>query len=71
MINNGKCPQCKNTVTSVKIESIIASTALIGGRDFNAVSYSCKSCGTILSVQMDPIALKSDTVAEIIDALRK
>lgn len=71
MINNGKCPKCERIVTSVKIESITASTSLIGGRDFNAVSYCCKSCSTVLSVQMDPIALKSDTVAEIIDALRR
>lgn len=71
MINAGKCPKCESTITSVKVETITAKTALIGGAEFKAVSYCCISCNTVLSVQMDPIALKSDTVSETIEALRK
>ncbi len=66
MINSGKCPKCEKTISSVKIEEVTASIG-IGGSDWNAISYCCKSCNTVLSVQIDPIAIKTD----ILNALGK
>jgi len=62
MINAGKCPKCEKLVSNVKIESVTASTSLFGGTKWNAISYVCMFCNTVLSVQIDPIAIKTDTL---------
>jgi uncharacterized protein with PIN domain len=64
MFNTGKCPKCEKVISSVKIEEIPASTGP-GGAEWNAVSYCCKSCNTVLSVQIDPIAIKTDTLSAL------
>ena len=66
MINSGKCPKCENNISSVKIEEVPASIG-IGGVEWKAISFCCKSCNTVLSVQIDPIAIKTD----ILNALGK
>jgi hypothetical protein len=38
---------------------------------WTGVSYSCASCGHVLSVGVDPMAIKRDIVEEIADLLRK
>lgn len=48
----------------------IAVSAMPGSR-FNSVKYSCPSCGNVLNVGVDPVALKSDIVSEILQALGK
>jgi len=69
MPNVGKCPKCKKTVSNVTIEDI----KMYVGREarWRGISYLCQSCKTVLGVQMDPIALKADIVAELVRALRK
>ncbi len=61
-MNNGICPKCNKTITYVNIQSL---DAVFGMNRYKSVSYLCPLCRTILSVQMDPIALKSSTVAAI------
>ena len=58
-----KCPKCDRIVIEVRADEIS-----IGGR-WHGVSYNCPFCFTILSVAVDPVSLKTDTVAEIEDAL--
>jgi hypothetical protein len=41
------------------------------GKSWNAVSYQCPHCHTVLSVEIDPIALKSDIVSEVTDGILK
>ena len=38
---------------------------------WNGVKYVCGSCGYILSVAIDPIAVKTDIVEEVLEALGK
>ena len=62
------CPKCSAAILSVNVREIpirAIRTEWVG------VSYSCPSCDVLLSVGIDPIALKSDTVDEILDRLRK
>lgn len=66
MINSGICPKCESVVSSVRIEEVTASTG-IGGTEWKAISYCCKSCDSVLSIQIDPIAIKTDTVNELKD----
>ena len=66
----GKCPKCDKVVAHVKIESVQARSG-IGGEAWVGVNYLCPSCNTVLGTGIDPVALKTDTVAEIVAALRK
>lgn len=67
-MNNGRCPKCNAPISSVSIESISVKAK---PSNWNGVSYLCPSCNCVLSVAIDPIALKSDIVEEILDRLRK
>jgi len=60
------CPKCEKPVTSVTIDSVDVAT---GTRTYKGVSYTCPSCHCVLSVAIDPVALKADTVSEILKAL--
>lgn len=60
----GKCPKCEKTVSRATIGEIEASVG-IGHRRWRAVSFNCPSCSTVLGVQIDPIAIKADIIAEL------
>ena len=64
----GKCPRCENLVTQVSLAEVSIPSMQTTWR---GVTYSCVSCGAVLGVQMDPLALKSDTIEETVAALRK
>lgn len=71
MITTGKCPKCENvpltvTLQEAKIKQPGASTTWAG------VLYVCPNlqCQTILGVGIDPVALKADTVHEVVQQLR-
>lgn len=68
MINNGKCPKCETVITSVRIEDVDVKVGWESA--WKGISYCCPHCNTIISVQIDPVALKTDTVNEIIKKLR-
>lgn len=61
---NGKCPKCEKILNNVRIALVDCKEGL-AGRSWRGVSYACPFCNTILSVQIDPIAIKTDIVAEI------
>lgn len=58
-----KCPYCDATVHSVSIHKVTGNVLM--GSAWNCVAYSCQACHKVLSIQMDPIALKHDTVQAI------
>ncbi len=63
-----KCPKCETNVDRTVMHQLDAYS---DGHPWNAVAYLCPSCGCVLGVQLDPLALKSDLVAEILKALGK
>jgi transposase-like protein len=63
MIHTGKCPKCDAVMPTVKIQGVTARELM--GSSWNAISYQCPTCETVLSVEIDPIALKSDIVNEV------
>ena len=71
MIKLGKCPKCEQHISSVKIEHVDVKEGIIGPASWHGVSYLCPSCNSVLSVQIDPIALKADIVSELFERLRK
>jgi hypothetical protein len=64
----GTCPRCSNAVTFVRMEDVRVHSV---GERWNGVMYVCSSCDCVLSVAIDPIALKGDVVHELVEALRK
>jgi phage FluMu protein Com len=71
MPNTGKCPHCNKVLSEVKLEHINATLNPITGPIWHSASYVCPHCHSILSVQIDPVALKADTVKEVLKALGK
>ena len=69
MINAGKCPKCDKKITNVKIEDIKVGT-VGSAKKLRGSSYLCSSCNAVLSVQIDPVALKSDIINGVLEKLK-
>lgn len=71
-MNSGKCPYCKKTISKVYVEAItIEQAPLSQGAAYKGVTYLCPGCRAVLSVSMDQISLKQDTISGVVDRLRK
>jgi hypothetical protein len=64
----GKCPKCEALVNNVTCNAVQVNAP---GVVWNGVSYSCPWCQSILSVAIDPIAVKADIVNDLVASLRK
>ncbi|MBN3882075.1 MAG: hypothetical protein HWQ44_03555 [Nostoc sp. JL34] len=65
----GKCSKCDSMITSINIENIAGK---VNGKDaWNCISYNCPRCNTILSIQIDPVALKTDTIDGVVQRLNR
>lgn len=66
-MNEAKCPYCGVHVNSVVMERIIVKPNFYtgSGGEYGGVSYACSACRKVLSVSIDPIALKHDLLEEI------
>jgi hypothetical protein len=53
-----KRPKCASVITSATINDVDIA-------NWRGISYCCPYCSTILSVSIDPVALKTDTIAAI------
>ena len=62
--NSGQCPKCASPISYVNLETVSVKAR---GASWNGVSYLCPSCNAVLSVEIDPIALKTDIVREVAD----
>jgi hypothetical protein len=52
-----KCPKCEKPLTSATVKAITGSGE---GKKFALVAYSCPLCQSVVSIQMDPLALNID-----------
>jgi hypothetical protein len=66
---DGAVPKCNYVPTTVNAEPVMIVGD--GGQRWVGVAHVCPNCNVILSVGIDLIALKSDIVSEVIDALRR
>lgn len=64
-----KCPHCESNLLRINLTGVEASAFM--GTSWNTVIYSCPHCHAALSVGIDPVALKHDTVQEILKGLGK
>ena len=70
MAPTGKCPKCGDIISYIKIEKIEARLASPVAL-YNAITYQCPMCFTILASSLDPISLAADTAAAVVKALQK
>lgn len=68
MINSGRCPKCEKVLTAVRIEDVDVQVGF--QNRWRGISYCCVYCNAAIGVGIDPIALKTDIVQQIIGALR-
>jgi hypothetical protein len=58
----GKCPKCERYLTTVRGEEVEIE---LGRATWRGVAYSCYRCSAVLSVEADPMVLKSDLIDEV------
>lgn len=65
-----KCPYCEKLFSHVRMDSLEGRPSAIGNNiRYVCVSYSCPFCLKLLGIQMDPIAIKTDTVNAVAQRL--
>lgn len=63
MLGPAKCPKCDNPVHSVNISK---ANGVVGLQTrWKCITFSCQTCNSVLGVQIDPIAIKTDIVNAI------
>jgi len=65
----GKCPACSKMITHINIEPVEVRQGI--NAVYNGVSYQCPFCKAVLGAAIDPLALKADTVKQILEGIRK
>ena len=63
-----QCHKCDNPLSYVNLENMSIHAK---PQNWHGVAYVCPYCRSVLSVAIDPITLKNDTVTEIVDRLRR
>ena len=62
-----KCPKCSIAITTIDYSEIPINAGFSG--KLRGVAYACPNCHSILGASIDPIALKDETVREVLAAL--
>ena len=63
-----KCPSCDNVFTAVRGEG---TEVTVGQNRFACLVFSCPICSTAIGAQIDPFAIKAETIAELAELLRR
>ena len=56
------CPHCKNAITHVNCVGLDGRSPVMV---WKIVSHNCPHCHSSLGMQIDPIAIKTDTIREL------
>jgi hypothetical protein len=67
----GTCPKCGQAVLIVNALDVEIHPIPSPGHTWRGLKYCCASCGAVLSIQMDPISLRADTVELVVAALHQ
>jgi len=63
-MNRGTCPQCKNVINNVETEYV--EIGIPPTKTWKGISYLCPSGKTVLSVAIDPVSLREETVERVV-----
>ena len=62
----GKCPRCEQMVNSLNISTVEARS---GSKTYNAATFLCPHCQTVLGAGIDPVAVASDAAQRGVQAV--
>ena len=65
---SANCPKCDSSISRVNLSDMPVHS---GNKRYVGVAYTCPSCRSVLSVSIDPIAIKTDIVKEVLRGLGK
>lgn len=66
-----KCPKCENAIMSTRFKALETRESFNPGNAYNAIAHCCPSCDSVLSVEIDPVAIRTDMVNSVLKALGK
>jgi len=55
---NMNCPHCQQPIRKFKLN--LTTSMSPGASGFNVVAHSCESCDAVISIEVDPIAIRED-----------
>ncbi|WP_423459946.1 hypothetical protein [Ottowia sp. VDI28] len=58
-----KCPRCEQDITQIDMKEITGTAS--GPKHWKCIAYTCPHCSTLISVQMNPLALKNDILSGV------
>jgi hypothetical protein len=67
MFESPTCPKCNVAITKVASKDIIIDGGFSG--KLRGAAYACPNCKSVLSVGIDPFALKDEIVREVLAGL--
>ena len=62
-MNLNQCPKCATVISKVNAEAV--EIVLSRSDRYRGLSYACPHCQSVLSIQMNPLTLKDDTLGEL------
>jgi hypothetical protein len=57
------CPECNTTISHLNIQEMTSSAPF--GTEWRTIAFLCPMCQKILSIQIDPIAIRTDIINAI------
>ena len=64
----GICSHCQKQLIFVNVEPVDGH---LGDTTLRSIAFQCPYCRAVLGVTADPLAIKTDTVNEVLQRLRK
>jgi hypothetical protein len=62
MFTKARCPKCENAIAHVTVDLVEIRGA---GTNYRGVCYFCDSCGSVLSIEIDPLGLQADLLRKL------
>lgn len=64
-----KCGHCSNAIGSTNMSGFTAGVPF--GTQWKCIAFTCPHCQAVLGTQIDPIAIKTEIVAEVLRGLSR
>ena len=64
-----KCPHCDKYVANLKVEAVDGHVTARPA--WKAIALCCPMCNSMISAQIDPIAVRTEIVRQVEDLLKK
>lgn len=64
-----KCPHCEHRLNNIEFHPTTSVSST--GVELRTVCFACPSCEKLLGIQLDPIALRTETINGVVNALQK